>query len=319
MGDGCATGNQIGLSHKLCRFKGILILAIIHFISNNRRDLEEQVLEFGEAHSFEIEIQSTIEEFLSCYGENRPKERKTKYEDFQDWMGRFHLVMGYWETRQEWKEARQRLSTWDPRLIKRILPSEGISIEKQFESIFGVSGTEPVSFEYLKKKYMAGLKKKFGTIIARKFFSYQKAQQVPAEKERKLLSDRESSKPTDYPLQYEHLRLIKALSAIYQKKRDATERIEFRKAWPALLWGEDNKFNYLSGDHWFRTLKEHCFQPSDYLNFFDRCPWCMSQDIEVRFFQTPAWTWSWLCGSAGWVVRCTGCEEILLFDLFVQS
>ena len=290
-----------------------------HFISNNQNNLEKQLLQFAKDHSFEIEIHPTIEGFLLAYGENSPKERQAKYEDFKEWMRQFHLVLGYWETKREWREAKQDLRTWEPRIVSRLTSSRREYVEKRLKSIFGVSISDSMSIEYLKKKYMVGLKKKFGTIIARKFFSYQKARPVSAETERKVLSDRESSKPTDDHLQHKRLRLVKALSTICQKKRDEAERIEFRKAFPALFWGEDDESDYLSADCWFNTLKEHHFQPSDYRNFFDHCPWCMSQDIEVRFFQTPARTWRYLCGTAGWVVRCTGCQEILLFDLFIVS
>jgi len=167
---------------------------------------------------------------------------------------------------------------------------------------------------------MAGLKRKFRTIIAMNFRCYQRGQAGSAEKERKLLLNIASSMPIDDPLQHERRRLVKALSATYEKKRKEKERIRFRKAFPALLWGEDNESDFRFSDRWFRTLiKVDRFHVSDYLNFFDHCPWCLSENIEFRFFKSPAWTWSGRCGRAGWVVRCSGCQEILLFDFVAMS
>jgi len=168
-------------------------MTVIHFISNNQSNLEKQLLQFAEAYSFQIEIHPTIENFLLSYGENRQKERQIKYEDFQEWIGRFHLVLGYWETKREWKKVKQHLKTWEPRIISRFTSSNKEYFEKRLKNIFGVGVTDSMSVECLKKKYMVGLKKKFGTIIARKFFSYQKVRPVSAEKERKLLLDKESN------------------------------------------------------------------------------------------------------------------------------
>ena len=295
------------------------MLAVIHFISNNRSDLEKQLLEFVAAHLFEIEIHSTIEDFLSCYGENRPKERQIKYEDFQEWMGRFHLVLGRWETKREWREVKKHLRTWGPRIISRFTSSNREYVEKRLKNIFGGGISNTINSKHITEKYMAGLKRKFRTIIAVNFRCYQRGLAGSAEKERKLLLNIEPSMPIDDPLQHERRRLVKALSATYEKKREETERIRSRKAFPALLWGQDNESDFRFSDRWFRTLKRQSFQPSDYLIFFDHCPWCLSQNIELRFFKSPAWTWSGRCGRAGWVVKCTGCEEVLLFNLVVMS
>jgi hypothetical protein len=182
----------------------------------------------------------------------------------------------------------------------------------------GISNT--INSKHITEKYMAGLKRKFRTIIAMNFRCYQRGQAGSAEKERKLLLNIASSMPIDDPLQHERRRLVKALSATYEKKRKEKERIRFRKAFPALLWGEDNESDFRFSDRWFRTLiKVDRFHVSDYLNFFDHCPWCLSENIEFRFFKSPAWTWSGRCGRAGWVVRCSGCQEILLFDFVAMS
>ena len=295
-------------------------MTVIHFISNNQSDLEEQALPYAKAHSFEIQIHPTIEDFLSSYGKNHPKERRIKYEDFQEWMGQFHLVLGCWETKREWREVKQHLKTWEPRIISRFTSSSREYVEKRLKNILGVGIADSMSVEYLKKKYMVGLKRKFETIIGRKFHSYWRTHAVSAEKGKTLLVKARPGKTMRDPLQHKQLKLVKTLSAICKKRREEDERIEFRKAFPALIWGEENESDYLSGDFWFNTLKRYRFQPSDYLDFFDHCPWCMSQNIEVRFFQSPAWTWSsFLCGRAGWVVRCTGCQVVLLFDLVVMS
>jgi len=295
-------------------------LTVIHFISNNQSNLEKKLLQYAEEHSFEIEINSTIEGFLWCYVENRPRERQVKYEDFQDWMGRFQLVLGCWETKREWKEVKQHLRTWEPRIISRFTSSNGEYFENRLKNILGVGVADSMSVEYLKKKYMVGLKRKFETIIGRKFYSYWRTQTVSAEKEKARLLKGKPVKAMDDPLQYKRLKLVKTLSAICEKKREENERIEFRRAFPALLWGEDNESDFGFSDRWFKILKGYRFQPSEYQTFFDHCPWCLSQNIELRFFKSPQWTWSrFLCGRAGWVVRCIECQEVLLFDLVVMS
>lgn len=324
MEDGCANGNLTGLNHKSCRVQGYRVLAVIHFISNNQSNLEKQLLQFAEAHSFEIEIHPTIEDFLLSYGENRQKERQIKYENFQEWMGRFHLVLGCWETKRKWREVKQHLRTWEPRIISRFTSSNREYFENRLKNIFGVGVADSMSVEYLKKKYMVGLKRKFATIIAMTFRSYLRAQAVSAENEKTLPLKEKPVKSMHDPLQYKRLRLVKTLSEICDKKIDETETGEFRKPFPKgipeTLRVEDNK---CERDRWFKSLNEarklHPLHVTDYLPFFDHCPWCLSEDIELTFFKSPLWTWSGRCGRAGWVVRCTGCQEVLLFDLVAMS
>ena len=293
-------------------------MTVIHFISNNQSNLEKQLLQFAEAHSFQIEIHPTIEDFLLAYGENSPKERQTKHEDFQEWMGRFHLVLGYWETKRKWREVRQHLRTWEPRIVWRIRSGNRQYLDTRLKYILGMRTMNSVTVESLKRKYLTEMKERFKEIIWRDFLYYRESQPVPPDRRKKLLIDRRLEELADSPLQYERLRLIKVLCMISEEKAWQEANIQFGELFSASPTGNDNRDDVYFADRCLEILN-YRVENFHYLDFFSHCPWCLSQNIELRFFRSPAWTWSASCGREGWVVRCAGCQEDLLFDLVSMS
>ena len=85
------------------------------------------------------------------------------------------------------ERGKTRFEDLRARIISRFTSSSSEYVEKRLMSIFGGSISDSMSIEYLKKKYMSGPKRKFETIIRRKFYAYWEAHQVSAEKEKDLL------------------------------------------------------------------------------------------------------------------------------------
>lgn len=50
----------------------------------------------------------------------------------------------------------------------------------------------------------------------------------------------------------------------------------------------------------------------------ERCPKCSGQLIKL-YFMSPDWTWSKLCGRAGYMIICPDCIEQIDFNLEVMN
>jgi len=297
-----------------------VILTIIYLISKDQGNLEQAVPLFAEEHSIGIELHSNIKDFLSAYRNKHPRKKQgqKKYEDFESWLNRFHLVLGYWKTKKEWKEAKRQLRTWEPRIVWRVRSSNRQYLDRRLKHILGTRTMNSVTLESLKGKYLTEMKDRFKKIIWWKFQYYRDFQPVSRDRRKKLLIDQGLDKLVDSTLQYERLRLIKVLCVISEEK---VLREEFSSFWELISASPSDKDN--GNDVYFvnRCLEilNYRVESFDYLDFFSHCPWCRSQKIELRFFRSPAWTWSARCGREGWVVRCAGCQEDLLFDLVAMS
>ncbi|OQY13454.1 MAG: hypothetical protein B6I30_02935 [Desulfobacteraceae bacterium 4572_187] len=293
---------------------------LFHFIENGHKGFTKTILEFSELHAFRIDIHRSIQGFLTTYARRRPQKILKRLEDFQEWMGRFHLVIGCWNSRQEWKKAVENLKTQDPRIVKRLLSLNGKDAIEQLEHIFYVSGRDPLIFENLKIKYPSGPKRKFKSMISESFYRFMPAPPPLGENEQPCGSRGRIQMVNKDHKKIEAVKLLKVLSAVRDQQREVSEKMEFKKVFPELLWGDDNESGARFSDRWFEIMKkESYYQPSDFLMVFDHCPFCLSACIKVSFFKSPQWTWAHRCGRAGWIVHCTVCGEILMTRLIVMS
>ena len=293
---------------------------MIYFISNNKKDFEKRLLQFAEAHSLEFETYITIEDFLSVSQENIPKQQPIKYEDFEKWMGRFHLVLGCWDTKREWREARQQLVTLEPRVAGR-LKSSWECLEKRIRNIFRAGVADAMSEGQIKNAFMPEMKSEFRGILAENFHTCWKGPAACAKKEKTLSIEGTVAETMNTALRNERLKLVSAISEIFDKKKSEANRIQLRKIFPERSLTRDNENVLRYSDKWWSNFLKKCsLKPLDYLIFFDHCPWCLSQNIEMDFFKTPGITWvDWPCGRAAWIVKCAGCGEVLIADLLLMS
>jgi len=46
-----------------------------------------------------------------------------------------------------------------------------------------------------------------------------------------------------------------------------------------------------------------------------QCAYCHKKldELHAMYFKSPTWTWDLSCGSAGWLVICTGCKRQVFF------
>jgi hypothetical protein len=60
---------------------------------------------------------------------------------------------------------------------------------------------------------------------------------------------------------------------------------------------------------------------SRYLQSTPSCPDCGRTPSDLRwfYFKSPTWTWGNLCGQAGWMVVCDGCNKQVAFFLEIMS
>ena len=283
-------------------------MTLIHLISNDQNNLEKAFLQFAEAHYIGIELHATVKDFLSAYREKhkKKKQEKLKYEDFESWLDSFHLILGCWVTKKEWKKAKRQLRTREPRIVSRIKSANREYLNGRIKNILGEKAPNLTSIEVLKKKYLKDLRGKYKTNIWRDFQFHRELYPVFKKNRKSLLIDQKLIKSADSPLKYERLRLIKMIYMISEQKRDQMDQIKY----------DENDLQI--GDRCLEILNYNV-ESAAYLSFFDHCPWCRSKDIQLNFFKSPAWTWVSRFGRSGWVVECGECKELLLFDLVAMS